>query len=147
MARPQDEGAAPTTLLGRYTERRRLADGVRRGDAMLVALDSDPHRLVASFRPVGPRGQFLLIGVRSDQRLSADVSRDVQASCNLWNSRMRLPRAWWDRAPEAFDGQVVLDGCAPFGAVRAQPAFDALADAVIAGSRRFWRWVDAQATW
>jgi hypothetical protein len=141
---------APVTRLSAYLERRELGPGERHGDEVLVDLDpqgAGTHRLRASFRPVGPGGEFLLIQVRSGQRLAAPVREEVVTTCNLWNARMRLPRAWFDGAAGAVEGEVVLDGCAPFGAVQSQAGFDALADAVLAGARSFWRWVDVHATW
>lgn len=144
-----DTAQAPPARLTAYLQRRRLPGGARRGREVLVELNepSDRHLLQASFCPVGPSGAFLLVGVRSSQWVSSDARQQVLASCNVWNSRMRLPRAWFDESPEEGAGQVVLDGCAPFAAVRTQPQFDALADAVIAGARRFWGWVDVHASW
>jgi hypothetical protein len=138
------------TRLSAYLERRELGPGERRGDEVVVDLDprrAGTHGLSASFRPVGPGGDFLLIRVRSGQRLPAARRDEILTTCNLWNARMRLPRAWFDDGDGAAEGEVVLDGCTPFGAVQAQPGFDALADAVLAGARSFWRWVDVHAKW
>jgi hypothetical protein len=145
------KGQAPQASLDAYLQRRGLGSGRPQGDKIVVDLEpqeADVHRLRASFRAVGPLGKFLLIQVRTRQRLSTAVRQDVLATCNLWNSRMRLPRAWFDDGQRgAVEGEVVLDGCTPFAALHTQAAFDALADAVIAGAQRFWRWADVHATW
>ena len=69
-------------------------------------------------------------------------------SCNLWNARMRLPKAWLDAdlSGTQADAQVVLEGCVP-DANLTQTIFDGLADGVIVGTRRFWHWVDVHAGW
>jgi hypothetical protein len=145
------EGQAPQARLSAYLQRRGLGSGLRQGDKIVAELDppgAGTHSLQAAFRAVGPRGELLLIQVRTRQRLSTAVRQDALATCNLWNSRMRLPRAWFDdRRPGAVEGEVVLDGCTPFAALESQSSFDALADAVLAGAQRFWRWADVHANW
>jgi hypothetical protein len=146
----REHAGASMTTLSAYLQRRGLGPGRRRGDEVLVELEPDgagTHGLTASFTPVGKDGDFLLIHVRSGQRLPAAARQEIAATCNLWNSRMRLPRAWFEERPGAVDGEVALDGCVPLAAVRSQAGFDAAADAVIAGSRSFWRWVDVHAKW
>lgn len=138
--------------LSAYLERRGLGPGEPRGDEVVAALRRDgrgAHRLEAAFRPVGARGDHLLIRVRTDQRLPGEVRDEVLASCNVWNARTRLPRAWLDASGPAGagEGEVVLDGCAPRAALPTQLALDGFADAVLAGAERFWRWADLNAGW
>jgi hypothetical protein len=145
------EGRASQARLSAYLLARGLGSGLLQGDKIVAELDpqgTGTHSLQAAFRAAGPRGELLLIQVRTSQRLATAVRQDAVATCNLWNSRVRLPRAWFDdRRPGAVECEVVLDGCTPFAALQTQSSFDALADAVLDGAQRFWRWADVHASW
>jgi hypothetical protein len=148
----EKEAGGPQAQLSRYLAARGLPTGARRGAEVVVELphgSTGTHRLLASFRPAGREGELLQIAVRSDQRIASSRRATAIATCNLWNARVRVPRAWLDSGPDgtSMESHVMLDASVPFRALSSQESLNGLADAVLGGSRSFWRWVDVHASW
>jgi hypothetical protein len=136
------------SLVATYADSRGLGpmsdrDGIQ---ILPVSERDDRHRLSASVLRTAPADHYVVVDVRSEQRVLADQWSLALSSCNVWNARMRLPKAWLDTDLALREAGVVLEGCVPLSSIT-QDRFDALADGVIVGSRQFWHWVDLHAAW
>lgn len=87
---------------------------------------------------------LLVIQVHSADSIASAHAAQVHATCNRWNARHRLPRAWI--ADRDTSLKVVLETSTPEAALTKE-CVERAGNATIDGAIDFWRWVDLHADW